>query len=181
MRFRRWPRVSVYEDTPRKRTALARAQEAQRDKLPLLAPLIAEHQPSADAEMARRAAWWPKVQQRDRDRRADDWRRARARLAAYEDNLRPVLVQLWRRCPYPADPVYLLDLLHSVDTGRIDPEHPPWNHPSVLTPRVTPDGAAAPKGEAGGGFCDGFGGRERVSRPARHGEPTWQPPNPRSS
>lgn len=26
MRFRRWPRVSAYEDTPRKRAALARAQ-----------------------------------------------------------------------------------------------------------------------------------------------------------
>ena len=50
MRFRRWPRVSAYEDTPRKRAALARAQRTQRDRLPLLAPLIAERQPSADAE-----------------------------------------------------------------------------------------------------------------------------------
>ena len=28
-------------------------------------------------------------------------------------------------CPYPADPDYLLDTLHSGDTGRIDPERPP--------------------------------------------------------
>jgi len=181
MRFRRWPRVSAYEDTPRKRAALARAQETQRDKLPLLAPLIAEHQPSADAEMARRAAWWPKVQQRDRDRRADDWRRARARLSAYGDNLRRVLVQLWRGCPYPADPVYLLDLLHSVDTGRIDPKRPPWSHLHAPMLGIILDRVVVSEGEAGRGFCDGFGGRERGSRPARHGEPTWQPPNPRSS
>jgi hypothetical protein len=56
MRFRRWPRVSAYEDTPRKRATLARAQRTQRDTFPLLAPLIAEQQPSADAEMSRRAA-----------------------------------------------------------------------------------------------------------------------------
>lgn len=180
MRFRRWPRVSAYEDTPRKRAALARAQQTQRDKFPLLAPLIAERQPSADAEMARRAAWWPEVQQRDRDRRARDWRRARIRLAGYGDNLRSLLIQLWRDCPYPADPVYLLDMLHSIATGRIDPEHPPWipRHPDSS---VKLDPAAAPEGEAGGGLCDGFGGRERGSRPARHGEPTWQPPIPRSS
>lgn len=70
MRFRPWPRMSAYEDTPRKRAALARAQQTQRDKFPLLAPLIAEQQLSAEAGMARRAAWWPEVQQRNRDRRA---------------------------------------------------------------------------------------------------------------
>src|SRR3546814_15866583 len=126
MRFRRWPHVSPYEDTPRKRAALARAQQTQRDRFPLLAPLIAEQQPSAVAEMARRAAWWPEAQQRDRDRRARDWRRGRARLAGHGGNLRPVLIQLWRDSPYPADPVYLLDMLHSIDTRPIDLERPPW-------------------------------------------------------
>lgn len=180
MRFRRWPRVSAYEDTPRKRAALARAQQTQRDKFPLIAPLIAERQPSADAEMARRAAWWPEVQQRDRDRLAHHWRRARIRLAGYGDNLRPLLIQLWRDCPYPADPVYLLDVLHSIDTGQIDPERPPWL-PGHSDSSGKPDSAAATEGEAGGGLRDGFEGRERGSRPARHGEPTWQPPIPRSS
>ena len=171
MRFRPWPRVSAYEDTPRKRAALARAQQTQRDKFPLLAPLIAEQQPSAEAEMARRAAWWPEVQQRDRDRRAHSWRRARVWLAGYGDNLRPLLIQLWRDCPYPADPVYLLEMLHSIDTGRIDPERPPWipRHPDASGKL---DSAAAPEGKAGRGLCDGFGGRERGSWPARHGEPT---------
>ena len=63
MRFRRWPRVSPYEDTPRKRAALARTQRNQRERLPLFRDLIAEQQSSADAEMARRAEWWPRIQQ----------------------------------------------------------------------------------------------------------------------
>jgi hypothetical protein len=79
MRFRRWPRVSAYEDSSA--NALPWFVLSRRSaKLPLLAPLIAEQQLSADAEMTRRVAWWPKVQQHDRDRRAHDWRRARARL-----------------------------------------------------------------------------------------------------
>lgn len=141
MRFKRWPRVSAYEDTARKRAAFHRSQRQQRERLPLLADLIAEQQPSVEAEMARRAVWWPEQQQEDRDRRARAWRRARARLAAYGGNLRPILRQLWRECPYPADPACLLDLLHGVDTGRIDPERPPWKHPRALKPRVTPNPA----------------------------------------
>jgi hypothetical protein len=137
MRFRRWPRVSDYRDTPRKRAALARTQRAVREQLPLLRDLIAEQQPSADAEMARRAAWWPRVQQETRDLRAQDWRRARRHLAGYGDTLRQVIRQLWRDCPYPADPSYLLDLLHSIDTARIDPARPPWQHPAALAPRIT--------------------------------------------
>jgi hypothetical protein len=139
MRFRRWPRVSAYEDTPRKRAALARTQREQRERLPLLRDLIAERQPSADAEMTRRAEWWPRIQREGRDQRAADWRRSRARLASYGDNLRSVIRHLWRDCPYPADPVYLNDLLHAIEAGRIDPERPPWNHPQALRPRTTPN------------------------------------------
>jgi hypothetical protein len=139
MRFRRWPHVSPYEDTPRKRAALARTQREQRERLPLLRDLIAERQPSADAEMARRAEWWSRIQRQGRDHRAADWRRARTRLARYGENLRSVIRQMWRDCPYPADPVYLLDLLHAIDAGRIDPECPPWNHPQALRPRTTPN------------------------------------------
>jgi hypothetical protein len=79
------------------------------------------------------------AQQDARDRRAADWRRARRRLAAYGDNLRPVIRQLWRDCPYPADPSYLLDLLHAVNAGRIDPERPPWKYPQALAPKITPN------------------------------------------
>src|SRR3546814_18803625 len=81
MRFRRWPRVSAYEDTPRKRASLARPQQTQRDRFPLLAPLIAERQPRAEAERARRAAWWPAARPRDRARPAPHRRLAASRRA----------------------------------------------------------------------------------------------------
>jgi hypothetical protein len=139
MRFRRWPRVSAFEDTPRKRAALARSQEAQREKLPLLHALIAEQQPGADDVMAQRAERWTNAQQEDRDRRAQLWRRARAQLAGHGDDLRRRLIGLWNGAPYPADPAYLLDLLRAIDTGRIDPERPPWRFSKELDPRITPD------------------------------------------
>src|SRR5579883_1861520 len=103
MRFRKWPRVSAYEDTSRKRAALVRSQRLQREKLPLLSELIAEQQPGIDEEMARRTEWWSRTQQADRDRRARKWREARARLSSYDAALRRVLIALWRDCPYPAD------------------------------------------------------------------------------
>lgn len=137
MRFRPWPRPTSYDDTPRKRAALARKQRLQCDKHPLLAELIAEQQPSADDEMARRAERWALSQQADRDRRARLWRDSRARLTAYDPSLRRLLIELWRGCPYPADPSYLLDLLHSVDKGSIDPARPPWAYVQPLTPRIT--------------------------------------------
>ena len=49
MRFKRSPRVEAYEETPRKRAAVQLSQRRQRDKLPLLADLIAAEQPSIDA------------------------------------------------------------------------------------------------------------------------------------
>jgi hypothetical protein len=36
MRFRRWPRALAYEDTPRKRAALARTQRIQFENCPCL-------------------------------------------------------------------------------------------------------------------------------------------------
>jgi hypothetical protein len=83
MRFRRWPRVAADQDTARKRAAILHSQRREREKLPLLHALIAEQQPGADEVMARRAEWWPQAQQQIRDRRAQDWRRARQHLFAY--------------------------------------------------------------------------------------------------
>lgn len=139
MRFRRWPRVTAFEATPLKRAGLARSQRRQRDKLPLLAELIAETQPSADEEMARRAEYWPKLQQKERDDRAKQWRRARRRLLEYEQRLRASIRSIWQGCPYPADPVYLLDLLHQIDMGKMDPHRPPWIYFQPLVAPVTPD------------------------------------------
>ena len=69
MRFKRWPRVAAYQETGRKRAAFRRRQQAQQDKLPLFAGMIAETQPTVDEEMARCAAHWPRAQQRRRDER----------------------------------------------------------------------------------------------------------------
>jgi hypothetical protein len=139
MRFRRWPRVTAFEATPLKRAGLARSQRRQRDKLPLLADLIAETQPSADDEMARRAEHWPKLQQKERDERAKQWRRARQRLFKYEQPLCATIQAIWRGCPYPADPVYLLDLLHQIDMGKMDLHQPPWIYFQPVVAPVTPD------------------------------------------
>lgn len=126
MKFKRWPRIKAFNDTSRKRAAFHRSMRMRREALPLFSDLIAETQPDVDSEMARRAIAWVDDQQRIRDQRAADWRRARQRMNAVGDNLRPVLILLWREAPYPADPTYLLDFLHSVDVGRINPAAPPW-------------------------------------------------------
>lgn len=126
MRFVKATRHGPFEDTNRKRAALARKQRLEREKLPLFAEMIGEQQPDADTVMAKRAVQWDRWQQEHRDRRAQLWRRARGRLFGYGDNIRPTLRRLWNVCPYPGTPVYLLDLLHSYDVGRLDPENPPW-------------------------------------------------------
>ncbi|XUM25069.1 hypothetical protein ACRAVF_33940 (plasmid) [Bradyrhizobium oligotrophicum S58] len=124
MRFKRYIDHS-FEDTRRKRLALARSQRMQRDRLPLFAELIAENQPSADVEMERRAADWIEWTKRDRARRARDWRRARAKLAGYGDNVRRALLNYWNRCRWPADPSYLLSMMHMFDTGHLDISYVP--------------------------------------------------------
>ncbi|MET2831251.1 hypothetical protein [Mesorhizobium shangrilense] len=72
-------------------------------------------------------------------RRSARWREARARLFALHDGLRRTVRELWRGCPYPADPTYLLDLLHQIAVGRVDPQRPPWVFHGKLIARTTPD------------------------------------------
>jgi hypothetical protein len=131
MRFKTWSRVEPYIETSRKRTAVLISQRRKRAKFPLLAPLIAETQPTVDAVMAQRKESWPREQQQWRDQRAEKWRKARSRLFAYGDNMRATIRECWSSCPYPADPSYFLDLLLSIDRCRIDPSSPPW--------RITPE------------------------------------------
>lgn len=126
MRFNRMPRYGPFEDTRRKRAALARKQRLEREKFPLFAEQIAEQQPDADTVMAQRAVMAERQEQENRRKRAANWRRARAKLYSYGDNIRPILRRLWKECPYPGTPEYCLDFFHGYDTGRIDPESPPW-------------------------------------------------------
>ena len=66
-----------------------------------------------------------------RYRRAAGWRKARARLFGLGDNMRSVVRSLWREAPYPADPGYLLDLLHRIEVGAVDIDNPPWRFTEV--------------------------------------------------
>ena len=115
-----------FTDTSRKRAALRRKQRLEREALPLLAELVAEAQPSEDDVMEARAANWQNQERRSRAYRADRWREARRRLSAFSANERAVLRDAWNRAPYPADPVYLLDFLHSIAVGRFTLDQMPF-------------------------------------------------------
>lgn len=126
MRFNRFKRAGAYEDTNRKRAAVVRRQRLEREALPLFAEAIAATQDDVETVMQKQAVAWDLWQQDFRDGRARNWRRARAELAKFGDNIRPVLRKLWSEAPYPGAPEYLLDFLHRVRVGRIDLDNPPW-------------------------------------------------------
>jgi hypothetical protein len=126
MRFKRWQR-HPFTDTSRKRAALRRKQQREREALPLFADQIAESQPSEDEVMENRAVQWAAQEVRDRNRRAQLWLKARARINALSANERAVLRRAWDCAPYPADPVYLLDFLHSFSVGRFTLDTLPFN------------------------------------------------------
>lgn len=127
MRFHKTQRHGPFQDTSRKRAALARKHRLERERLPLFAEQIAEAQPDADTVMAQRAVNWDLWQQSYRDRRAANWREARRRLFSYSGNVRAQLRYHWNTCPYPGTPEYLLDMLHSYSVGRLDLDNPPWS------------------------------------------------------
>ncbi|EXL04898.1 hypothetical protein [Aquamicrobium defluvii] len=139
MRFRPWPKPEPDRDTSRKRAAFRRKQRLEREALPLFADVIAAGQHSVDEEMVRRLIWWDEREREQRTLRAARWREARARLFALPADLRRSVRTLWRGCPYPADPTYLLDLLHQVAVGRVDPHRPPWIFDGKLAARTTPN------------------------------------------
>ncbi len=127
MRFKRWPRVEAYQESARTRAAVALSQRRQRDRLPLLANLIAAEQPSIEAVIEERHQSWPKWQQEKRDYRAAEWRKARRVLQAYSLITRHAIRWLWNDAPYPADPSYLSDFLLQIERGKVDPlARAPW-------------------------------------------------------
>lgn len=120
MRFAQRPRCP-YLVTDRKRAAASRLQRRQRDAFPLLAPLIAETQPSIDLVMTERVAAWIKTERDERARRAGAWRKARRALDADHDTAtRRALLDYWNAHRWlPGDPSYLLDMLHGYARGRL--------------------------------------------------------------
>ncbi|MBB3811648.1 hypothetical protein FHS81_003764 [Pseudochelatococcus contaminans] len=141
MRFRRWHRFEPYGDTSRKRAAFLRKQRLEREALPLFADQIAATQHGVDEEMARRAVWWGEAEHKRRSQRAAWWRKARARLFALPDTLRARVREIWRTCPYPADPASFADFLHQIAVGKLDPWRPPWVFQQARSARMTHDPA----------------------------------------
>jgi hypothetical protein len=127
MRFHRQGRYE-FKDTPLKRAAFFRKQRREREEHPLFAEQIAEEQaqrPGVDETMQQRAISFAESEQKWRDHRASKWREARAKLASYDDASRSVIRKFWNDAPYPADPVYLLGMLHDIERGRIRLDRPP--------------------------------------------------------
>jgi hypothetical protein len=147
MRFRRWPRPTPFEDTTRKRAALLRKQRLEREALPLLADQIADQQPNVDDVMHYRAIDWMNAKHNCRKERAARWREARQRLFVLDDALRMTVRELWRTCSYPADPLYLAELLHGINVGRLDPHRPPWILHDEIRPRPIARALEQPNGE----------------------------------
>ena len=139
MRYRRWHRPEPYGDTSRKRAAFLRKQRLEREALPLFADGIAAGQHGVDEEMARRAVWWDEAERERRHQRAVWWRKGRARLFALPDRLRARIREIWRTCPYPADPASFADFLHQIAVGKLDPYRPPWIFHAERTARITRD------------------------------------------
>ena len=125
MRFKSWPRHE-FTDTPRKRAALRRKQSMEREALPLFADQIAEEQPSEDQVMENRARAWSEQEVRGRSARAGKWREARRMIDSMPKDERRAVRRAWDCAPYPADPSYLLSVLHSYSLGRIDLKRPPF-------------------------------------------------------
>lgn len=115
-----------FNDTSRKRAALARKQKAEREALPLFANQIAASQKSPNDVMQARAAAWAVSEHQARMRRAANWRQARREIDAMPPRMRRKVPAAWNGAPYPADPVYLLDFLHELRVGRYSVDELPF-------------------------------------------------------
>lgn len=49
---------------------------------------------------------------------------------------------IWRICPYPADPASFADFLHQIAVGKLDPHRPPWVFHQKTPVRVTANPAS---------------------------------------
>ena len=119
MRYKPAPR-HPFEGTLRKRAALRRKQQRERDALPLFAKQVAQDQPDEDEVMQTRADASALQEARDRHARAQQWREARRRIDALPYWIRRALRVAWNCAPYPGDPSRLLGMLGDLDAGKLD-------------------------------------------------------------
>jgi hypothetical protein len=102
MRFTRYPKGEVYQITPRKLAAARRAVQREKDRYPLFPELI-KYQTAEDrlASIAvERETWWQEMR--------DLLPGPRAAIKRY-----------WKICGCPADPVYLLTIIHEHRDGKV--------------------------------------------------------------
>jgi hypothetical protein len=134
----RFKRMFIYEfqDTYRKRLAFLRKQQRELSNYPLLADQIAEKQLDVDTEMAERREFFNKQHAQGRRRRAQEWRKGRAKLVHYPTDVRRQLLAYWKRCSLPADPEYFRTMLHMHDTGRLDMNPPVFRETEECRQRV---------------------------------------------
>ena len=120
MRFKRWSRID-FNDTSRKRVAVARKHAAECNAAPLFAEQIAEEQPSVDAVMSSRRSSWDAQDAALRVRRAFKWREGRLALLDFPEDVRRQLLAYWNAHRWlPGDPSYFLDMLHMYRTGQLN-------------------------------------------------------------
>jgi hypothetical protein len=75
--------------------------------------------------MQQRAIGYAESEKKWHDHRASKWREARAEVASYDNASLSAIRKFWNDAPYPADPVYLLCMLHDIEKGRIKLDRPP--------------------------------------------------------
>lgn len=118
MRFARYPLRGPRQWTPRRSAAAARAVRRERGAVPLF-PELARYSTTED-RIAEVNADHDTLVTRMRAFRAGQWRRARRLLAEMPATRRLGFLRLWNARIYPADPTYLLSLIHAVRHGS------PW-------------------------------------------------------
>ncbi len=120
MRFARSPK-SDFSDTARKRAALARKQEAERARYPLLSDHVAAEQPTADEAMAQRAARWDASTRNRRSFLARVWRENRRRLFAIPQAERRRVLAYWNTHRwFPGEAVHFAGFLRLYEQGGLD-------------------------------------------------------------
>lgn len=130
--IRHTPRVP----SNRMKSAYVRSCRNKQDKLPLLAPLIAEAQPSFE-EMERQRAITSKACSKNlRDLSARHWRSARTRLADLPKGVRQSLLERYRTSSMPKESGTLCHLLWRGITTDISADEMPFMAPEERTTRI---------------------------------------------
>ena len=119
MRFTPHQGIYAYERTNRKLKAAERRLRLDREKFPLFAEEIGESQPTPEELLDSRARSFITSQQRNRDRAAADWWRARAELRAIPEPDRSAFIRYWNRSKCPGNATYLLTNMNMFRDGRL--------------------------------------------------------------